>query len=65
MQHVTNAVFMKRLLVSSVFMKPEATSTPFEKLFAGYEANSPRKEIKLPGMNIHNLTLILTSSALA
>jgi len=23
-------------------MKPKATSTRFEKLFAGYEANSPR-----------------------
>jgi hypothetical protein len=32
---------MKRLFVASVFMKPEATSSRFEKLFAGYEANSP------------------------
>jgi len=42
MQHDgNNTVFMKRLFVASVFMKPEATSTRFEKLFAGYEANSP------------------------
>jgi hypothetical protein len=42
MQHGgTNTVFVQRLFVALVFMKPEATSTRFEKLFAGHEANSP------------------------
>ena len=60
-----NTVFIKHLFVSSSFMKRESTSTHTEKLFAGYEANSPWKEIKLAGMNKLNLTLIMTSSALA
>jgi hypothetical protein len=37
----TNAVFIKRLFVASLFLKREATSTRFEKLFAGHEAKSP------------------------